>query len=153
MDDICVGGDTLDKAISLQEGLIQVLHSAGMVLKKWASNVPAILDQVSPEDRMCEPLSFDDAAGPGTKVLGLKWSHQDDTVKYNFQPDRHVSTKRGMLSLIARMFDPLGLLTPVTLFAKTFMHCVWKAGLSWDEQLPQDIAELWHKFVVDLSNL
>jgi len=48
VDHICVGGDTLDEAISLQDGLIHVLHSAGMVFKKWASNVPAILDKVPP---------------------------------------------------------------------------------------------------------
>jgi len=33
------------------------------------------------------------------------------------------------------------------------MQHVWKAGLSWDEQLPLDIAELWRSFVADLSNL
>ncbi|CAI6371615.1 unnamed protein product [Macrosiphum euphorbiae] len=153
VDDICAGGDTLDEALSLQDGLIQVLHGAGMELKKWASNVPVLLDKIPSEDRTCEPLSLDDSAGTGTKVLGLQWSHQDDAFMYTFQPERHVSTKRGMLSLIARMFDPLGLLSPVTFFAKTLMQRVWKAGLSWDEQLPLDMAEVWRSFVVDLSNL
>jgi len=153
VDDICVGGDTLDEVLSLQDGLIQVLQCAGMELKKWASNTTFILDKVPSEDRAYEPLALDDSAGTGTKVLGLQWSHQDDTFIYNFQPERHVSTKRGMLSLIARMFDPLGLLSPVTFFAKALMQRVWKAGLSWDEPLPQEIAEPWCNFVDDLSNL
>ncbi|XP_060871407.1 uncharacterized protein LOC132945655 [Metopolophium dirhodum] len=153
VDDICAGGDTLDEALSLQDGLIQVLHGAGMELKKWAGNAPVLLDKIPSEDRTCEPLSLDDSTGTGTKVLGLQWSHQDDAFMYTFQPERHVSTKRGMLSLIARMFDPLGLLSPVTFFAKTLMQRVWKAGLSWDEQLPLDIAEVWRSFVADLSNL
>jgi len=153
VDDICVGGDTEVDALSLQDGLIKVLNGAGMDLKKWASNTPAILDKVPFEDRTCEPLSLDDSAGIGTKVLGLQWSHQEDAFMYNLQPEQHVSTKRGMLSLIARMFDPLGLLSPVTFFAKTLIQRVWKAGLSWDEQLPPEIAEPWRKYVVDLPNL
>jgi hypothetical protein len=48
VDDVCIGGDTLDEAISLQVGLIQVLHSEGMILKKWANNVPTIFDKDSP---------------------------------------------------------------------------------------------------------
>ncbi|XP_022161164.1 uncharacterized protein LOC111027210 [Myzus persicae] len=153
VDDICVGGDTLDEVLSLPDGLIQVLQRAGMELKKWASNTTFILDKVPSEDRAYEPLALDDSAGTGTKVLGLQWSHQDDTFIYNFQPERHVSTKRGMLSLIARMFDPLGLISPVTFFAKALMQRVWKAGLSWDEPLPQEIAEPWCNFVDDLPNL
>lgn len=153
VDDICAGGDTLDEALSLQDGLIQVLHRAGMDLKKWASNTSSILDKVPSEDRTREPLSLDDPVCTGTKVLGLQWSHQDDTFIYTFQPERHISTRRGMLSLIARMFDPLGLISPVTFFAKTLMQQVWKAGLSWDDQLPQEIAALWRSFVTDLSNL
>jgi len=125
--DIYVGGDTLDEVLSLQDGLSQVLQCAGMESKKWASNTTGIIDKVPSEDRACEPLALDDSAGTRTGII-RQWSHQDDTFTYNFQPERHVSTKRSMLS--ARMFDPLGLLSPVIFFCpSTNATCVESRAL------------------------
>jgi len=51
------------------------------------------------------------------------------------------ATKRGVLSLIARLFDPLGLLSPVTFRAKHIMQKIWRAQISWDDPLPTGMAE------------
>lgn len=153
VDDICVGGDTVDEAVALQTGLINVLQRAGMTLKRWSSNTLALLDKVPPEDRACGLLSFDDDASSGSKVLGIQWSQRDDTFSYSVQSERLITTKRGMLSLIARIFDPLGLLAPVIFFAKHLMQRVWQLGISWDDPLPADIVDMWDKFVTDLPVL
>lgn len=58
-----------------------------------------------------------------------------------------------MLSLIARIFYPLGLLAPVIFQAKHMMQSVWKANIAWDEELPTDILEPWTRFVMDLHEL
>jgi hypothetical protein len=153
VDDICVGGDTVDEIITLQTDLINILQRAGMSLKKWSSNNTAVLDRVLPEDRAGGMSSFDDDTCSGSKVLGLQWSQRDDTFLYIVQPERLVSTKRGMLSLIARIFDPLGLLAPVIFFAKHLMQRVWQLGISWDDPLPPEIVDVWNKFVADLPVL
>ncbi|XP_025407331.1 uncharacterized protein LOC112681281 [Sipha flava] len=118
VDDICVGADTVEAAITLQSNLISVLGQGGMQLKKWASNTDAILSNVSSDDQAVKSLSFDDSEGTGIKVLGLHWNHRDDVFHYVVQAVSLVTTKRGMLSLIARIFDPLGLLSPVIFYAK-----------------------------------
>ncbi|XP_025407127.1 uncharacterized protein LOC112681079 [Sipha flava] len=153
IDDICVGGDMVEEAIALQADLIRVLRRSGMDLKKWASNTVELLATVPPEDRACELLSLDDSSLSETKVLGMQWSPREDTFAYTFHPSPIMNTKRGMLSCVARMFDPLGLLSPVIFFAKQLLQRVWHAGLSWDEQLPPEIADLWNKFVSDFPNL
>jgi len=58
-----------------------------------------------------------------------------------------------MLSLIARIFDPLGLLAPVIFFAKQLMQRVWQLGISWDDPLPTEIVDVWDRFVADLPTL
>lgn len=150
VDDICVGGHTVADALSLQNNLIKVLKRSGMSLKKWSSNTIEVLKQVPPEDRACGLLSFDDDTGVGTKVLGLQWSQRDDTFRYAVQSENLITTKRGMLSLIARIFDPLGLLAPVIFLAKDLMQRVWQLGISWDEQLPPEKIDVWNRFVADL---
>lgn len=112
-----------------------------------------VLEQVPPEDRACGLLSFDDESGGGTKVLGLHWSQRDDTFRYAVQPKNLITTKRGMLSLIARIIDPLGLLAPVIFMAKHLMQRMWQFGISWDEQLPPNIVDVWNRFVADLPIL
>lgn len=47
------------------------------------------------------------------------------------------STKRSVLSLIAKVFDPLGLISPFIMSAKIFFQDIWRLGLSWDEMLPE----------------
>ncbi|XP_025193542.1 uncharacterized protein LOC112593380, partial [Melanaphis sacchari] len=153
VDDICVGGDTVTEALSLQRDLINILKQSGMSLKKWSSNTIEVLQQVPSEDQACGLLSFDDETGGGTKVLGLQWSQRDDTFRYACQSENLITTKRGMLSLIARIFDPLGLLAPVIFLAKHLMQRVWQLGISWDEQLPPEILDVWNKFVADLPIL
>ncbi|XP_050540353.1 uncharacterized protein LOC126904993 [Daktulosphaira vitifoliae] len=98
VDDICVGGDTVEEALKLQSELITVLGRAGMVLKKWASNTEVVLNNVSPDDRVIGMLPFDDHDAMGTKVLGLQWDHCRDTFYYHVQAVPATTTKRDSIS-------------------------------------------------------
>lgn len=151
VDDVCVGADTEKDALQLKSELVFVLSKAGFELKKWASNSVAVLNEVPPSDRVDISSSFGDDDSIGVKVLGLQWNHQEDFFYYSVQSSEIVMTKRGMLSLIARIFDPLGLLAPIIFYAKHLMQRVWLSKLSWDEQLTPDLANDWQQFVFDLS--
>lgn len=54
------------------------------------------------------------------KTLGLKWDPHHDKILYSVKSVRVTSkiTKRSILSEIAKIYDPLGLLGPITLHAK-----------------------------------
>ncbi|XP_025412432.1 uncharacterized protein LOC112684914 [Sipha flava] len=62
-------------------------------------------------------------------------------------------TKRGVLSLVARIFDPLGLFGPIIFRAKSIMQQTWVRGLAWDDPLPEDIHQDWSNFVSELSHI
>ncbi|XP_050547407.1 uncharacterized protein LOC126909072 [Daktulosphaira vitifoliae] len=153
VDDICFGADSVIGVRQLQKDLISVLNKSGMDLKKWSSNLQDILEAVVPENRACGSLSFDDEGKDGVKVLGLRWNHRDDFLYYSYEPNSLVTTKRGMLSLIARIFNPLCLISPVVFLAKQLMQRVWKAQLDWDDQLPTEILDLWCSFISELPSL
>lgn len=113
VDDICVGSDTIDEVKSLQKVLIHILHCA-----------PIILAKVPLEDQTCEPLTFDDSFDNGTKMFRFQWYSRDNAFTYNFHSELHISTKCGMSSLIARLFDLLGLISSVTFLAKNMIQRV-----------------------------
>ncbi|XP_063389660.1 uncharacterized protein LOC134675379 [Cydia fagiglandana] len=62
-------------------------------------------------------------------------------------------TKRSILSEIARIFDPLGFLSPVTFLAKYLMQLLWVSGVSWDGDVPESIRLEWQEFKTQLSSL
>ena len=54
-------------------------------------------------------------------------------------------TKRTILSLIAKIFDPLGLITPVTTPVKVFLQKLFQLKIGWDEHLQGELADEWAK--------
>ncbi|XP_011860104.1 PREDICTED: uncharacterized protein LOC105557467 [Vollenhovia emeryi] len=63
------------------------------------------------------------------------------------------STKRAILSCIARIFDPLGLLGPVIVRVKLFMQRLWILQVDWDESLPSDLYTEWIAYRSQLKRL
>ena len=60
-------------------------------------------------------------------------------------------TKREVLSLIARLYDPIGLLGPVVSKAKIFLQRLWLLKLSWNDPLPAQIVQEWRCFISTLK--
>ncbi|GFT39615.1 uncharacterized protein TNCV_441961 [Trichonephila clavipes] len=62
-------------------------------------------------------------------------------------------TKRCVLSTIARLFDPLGLLGPVVARTKIFMQSLWSLKIGWIDDLPSERAKEWHRFLEDFNSV
>ncbi|GFV11806.1 integrase catalytic domain-containing protein [Trichonephila clavipes] len=58
-----------------------------------------------------------------------------------------------MLSIIARIFDPLGFVSPSTIILKIILQDLWKAGLDWDDEISSDILNRWNRFQAEISCL
>ena len=62
-------------------------------------------------------------------------------------------TKRAVLSDIARLFDPLGWVSPVLIPAKILLQDLWIAGLDWDDELPDELRERYVRFRESLKDI
>lgn len=89
-----------------------------------------MLEAVSVEDRVLAPTPFDSVDGYGTKVLGLEWHPNGDyfSCALSLSPSP-VFSKRGILSLVAQIFDPLGVFGPSVFLAKVIMQRTWISRL------------------------
>jgi len=148
VDDICYGADTVGETLSIQAELMSILAGAGFELRKWTSNNDNVLQAVPEEFRVVKSITFAGDEGDETKVLELSWYTGDDC--FGCEPHLHSSTvftKRGILSLTARFFDPLGLFAPSIFLAKYIMQHTWQTTCSWDERLLLDIHQDWAQFV------
>ncbi|CAB4009873.1 Hypothetical predicted protein [Paramuricea clavata] len=61
--------------------------------------------------------------------------------------------KRNLLSVSASIFDPLGLIAPITAIIKTIFQLLCKDKLNWNDIIPPDIALVWDKFLEELKGL
>lgn len=55
--------------------------------------------------------------------------------------------KRSVLSVIARLYDPMGWLSPVIFWAKAFMQILLTMSLQLDDTLLADLSQIWTRFV------
>ncbi|GFT90073.1 integrase catalytic domain-containing protein, partial [Trichonephila clavipes] len=62
-----------------------------------------------------------------------------------------LNTKRDVLSTIASIYDPLGLLGPVVAKAKFFLQKLWMLKIDWTDLLPDKINREWRQFVESLQ--
>ncbi|XP_073814297.1 uncharacterized protein [Musca autumnalis] len=153
VDDGLGGADSLITAVNLQQQRIQVMKDSGFNLRKWCANNPQLLKDISEGDQEVN-LDFESSKADTVKTLGLTWLPKDDTfcVKVNIDPVRRV-TKRTVTSDLARLFDPLGVLSPVTVTAKIFIQELWELKLDWDQSLPESLHSKWTTFRSDLNAL
>jgi len=153
MDDVLTGKNTISEVINLREQLIQLLNKGGFILHKWATNHPKILiNQTFNND------SVETTLNQGiVKILGLKWDPYKDTIATEIpklqEYDKIPPTKRSVLSCIARIFDPIGLVGPVLITAKLFLQKLWKGSHDWDEPLTDDLLNLWTEICITLNDM
>lgn len=63
------------------------------------------------------------------------------------------TTKQFVLSTIAKIYDPLGLVSPIIVKAKLFMKKLWLLKLDWEDTLPSEMHTEWNDFITKLSQL
>ena len=148
------GADTEAEANALRHELTECLGQAGFSVRRWCSNSPVVLKDVPAEDRICSVCPKDEAKLPITKTLGILRNVENDTFIYTFEPIEKVSyTKWGMLSKIASVFDPLGLLAPFVVRAKIGLQMRWRQGLNWDQPMPEDLTRARKNWIEELPQL
>ena len=65
--------------------------------------------------------------------------------------DPSVNTKRKILKVLASVFDPLGVLSPVTVGGKLILQRLWKEKFDWDQPITESILEEWKVVVREIT--
>ena len=80
---------------------------------------------------------------PYPKALGMEWDSSQDVMSTSLSlPSHFASTKRGIISDIARTFDVLGSIAP-TIVRMKIMYQEIKLG--WDDVIPDQFVALGDK--------
>ncbi|GFU49820.1 uncharacterized protein TNCV_1190161 [Trichonephila clavipes] len=146
MDDVLCGAATLEEAIVRRQQLKGILKSAGMELHKLCANH----EKLSPDPEQ----NYNFATLTETKTLGVSWKPNLDCLLIKVKVCLDSSyTKRDVLSTIAKIFDPVGLMAPVISKPKIFLQRLWRSKLEWNDLLPAEEYREWQQFLVSLENI
>ena len=148
VDDLLSGGLTVEEAMTRKEWARTILEDATFQLHKWCSNVPALEAEAS--QQLPEQLVEQSYAKTQlrvkpreSKALGLKWDKKSDTLKVTFPQEDTPPTKRGILSKLSKIYDPLGLVSPLTLEGKRIFRDVCDLKTPWDADLNGKLLVRW----------
>ena len=151
VDDFLSGADSIEEMSQIKIEAIDVMSKARMCLTKWSSN----LCEVRPMEKSFNESELKYTESDALKVLGLKWNPVNDCFSFDCltSPNEMIITKRLVLSFIARLFDPLGFLTPFSVKAKIIFQQLWVLGIEWDTCISDSLASEFDRWLKGLCEL
>ena len=155
VDDYLSGADSITEARTKVTKVCDEFKKYGMQLRKWASShyeITAGLPEELRENVDTTKVMHEDYK---IKTLGISWKPNKDKFCFytNFTDQQHRLTKRELLSVTAKLFDPIGWLGPIVIRFKILLQRLWVLGIKWDDFLPHEIQEEWNQMKRDLQSL
>ena len=148
VDNLISGQPTENDVTHYYKSAQSIMSSGNFNLRAWASNSPQL-------QSLCLQEGTADTKTT-VNVLGLQWNTLTDTLSLT---PKHISsslnlpTKREVLSNSSKIYDPQGLLSPVTIRAKLLMQELWLQNIEWDEPLSQELSEKWLSIAEDIDTV
>ncbi|GBN56721.1 hypothetical protein AVEN_162907-1 [Araneus ventricosus] len=154
-DDLCYGAETVQEALSLSAGAVSILKDSGFHLRKLCTN-SSELQALRIQNGLSIEVGFEQDCK--LKVLSLVWNLYEDSVGVDVTPllnslESMGNTKRSVLSTVARVFDPLGFISPFVVRVKKLVQEIWERGVDWDSKLPDDLRIKWEKWCCETGCL
>ena len=147
VDDLILGGESAEKALEKKTQATDIFKEANFQLHKWHSNAKEL--EVNQDLKESEISYAKDKLGTKSeqcKLLGLTWDKNSDTLSVSFPQKPVAPTKREVLSKVAKVFDPLGLVTPLLLQGKLIYRDACLEKCAWDAELPKELVKRWDKW-------
>ena len=158
VDDCLKSVDTEENAIGVLKDLQQLCAMGGFRLSKIICNSRSVLSAVSTADRskQIKNLDFDKETLPPERALGIFWHVEEDFFGFDVDMNRLSTmprTRRGILSAISSIFDPLGLACPFIMAAKIILQELSRLRIGWDQEVPLRFQRAWNKWLRHLPLL
>ena len=106
-------------------------------------------------DRSLDPVHLEIGAETSSieRALGLQWCVHSDQFRFKITLQDQQLTRRGILSTVCSIYDPLGFIAPITLLDKQILQKMCREKAGWDDQLTEEIQMQWEKWRSDLPLL
>ena len=170
-DDMNTGGYTIEEVINLYESSKEIMKKGGFNLRKWMSSSQEVTSYINGREseshvsKVCPMIVEDDQSFAKTaiqnshvtdaddlKILGMKWDIERDRLTFNLRQLAETSnismcTKRNVLSFAAKIYYPLGMISPVTIMLKLFLQRLFVRKIGWDDIFADELKAEWERLI------
>ena len=137
VDNLLVTHNSEKMLLKVYQECLSRMKQGGFYLRSWNSNSREL------QFTMKKDGNFVTHENEYEKVLGYKYVVNRDVLQVSqCDLDPTVNTKRGILSQVSKLFDPLGLTLPVTIKGKLIVRDLWLQNLDWDDSVPESTRSL-----------
>eukprot|EP00112_Aurelia_sp_Birch-Aquarium-sp1_P012879 Seg2713.6 transcript_id=Seg2713.6/GoldUCD/mRNA.D3Y31 product="hypothetical protein" protein_id=Seg2713.6/GoldUCD/D3Y31 len=174
VDDWASGAQDNETAMNLYHKVKLRMLEGGFNLRKWKTNEPELAQMIQKEEDVQKSdsdlskeydLSYAKTVLDGSetsqvrnKVLGIVWDQSEDNLEFDLSkvaciPEDSKIITRTILSSLAKLFDPLGLVSPVMISAKILFQELCLENVGWDDELPTEKREKWDQWSKELHEI
>lgn len=155
VDDGLISFHSEKEAIRLVKEAKELCNIGKWRLHKFISNNQQVLDSLPKEDCAETVRNQDLALGEQQieRALGVKWCIASDHFQFRVIVNERPLSRRGVLSTVASIYDPLGFVAPFVLLGKHILQQMCRDKVDWDEPLSSELKPQWESWLSDLKNL
>ncbi|XP_065061333.1 uncharacterized protein LOC135688421 [Rhopilema esculentum] len=172
-DDFLCGATSTEEALMIYKQAKEIMASGGFNLRKWNSNDNNVSQEISKlenskvlcgNDKVVEDdqtyskyvngaVKTDDQL----RVLGIGWDNSADTLQVELSGVVEFAktlpiTKRSVLKIAAKIFDPMGYLAVLTINYKAFFQQLCLKKLAWDDELDEENRKKYVSLIEAIEN-
>lgn len=162
VDDVATSLVDVDAAYQFYQKAKLHLAKASFNLRKFATSSPELHRKVAEDElrshrSIVQSSSNDSEQEPAVQqVLGINWDVKNDLLIFDVSDIAHLikaaePTKRNAISLATKFYDPLGVISPVTVKFKQLFQKLCEKQLDWDEPLTEQLLTEWESLTSDLQ--
>lgn len=143
------------QAIDVLHRAQRMLAQSNIRLHKISSNSSAVTSAFPDEDLITglQGLELGLDSPPVQRSLGLGWDLSKDLLSFQVKSCDKPFTKRGVLSVINSLYDPLGFAVPVSIEGRAILREISSDVAEWDALLPKGKRDKWRQWKDSLECL
>jgi len=145
VDDGLKSVPTVAEAVKLIESTRKLCTKGELRLHKFSSNSREVLEMIPEDERAkgLKNLDLHQSSLPMERALGVQWCMETDLFQFRITLQDKPLTRRGILSTVSSVYNPLGYLAPFILIGKQILQLLCHDKADWDEPIPDQARVNW----------
>jgi len=155
VDDLLKSVHDVDTGVHLVNAVKGMCKEGGFNLTKFVSNSKELMEYLPDAEKSTSGIRVDllNHSTLVERALGVSWIIENDSLSFKIELKDKLCTRRGILSSISSIYDPLGLAAPFLLKGKMLLQSLCGKQLGWDDELDSDFSRQWNAWRTTLPLL
>ena len=147
--------ESIQDAVALNNNTKGMCKRGGFKLHKFTSSHKEVIEAIPIEEQAkgIQSIDLDKEAIPVERALGVQWCVEKDSFHFRIVLKDCPCTRRGILSTVSSIYDPLGFVAPALMEGKKILQerCWEKAD--WDDSVLENIKARWERWREELPTV